>query len=69
MWKKKLARHVVLAFFTTLSVVQIGIEACAGAHYWARKLVAIGHDCKLIAAQHGKAFVSGRKTWASNKTL
>lgn len=61
MWKKKLARGEVLAFFTTLAVLRIGIEACAGAHYWARKLLAMGHDVKLIAAQHVKPFVSGSK--------
>jgi transposase len=61
MWKKKMGRSEVLAFFTTLAVVRIGIEACAGAHYWARKLLAMGHDVKLIAAQHVKPFVSGSK--------
>jgi transposase len=29
----------------------IGIEACAGAHYWARELVRLGHDARLMAAQ------------------
>ncbi len=61
MWKKKLARHEVLVFFTTLAVIKIGIEACAGAHFWARKLREMGHDVKLIAAQHVKPFVSGSK--------
>ena len=61
MWKKKLARHEVLVFFTTLAVIKIGIEACAGAHFWARKLIEMGHDAKLIAAQHVKPFVSGSK--------
>lgn len=29
----------------------IGIEACAGSHYWARKLLKLGHDARLMAAQ------------------
>jgi transposase len=61
LWKKKLARCEVLAFFAQLVSARIGIEACAGAHYWARQLSAQGHDAKLIAAQHVKPFVSGCK--------
>lgn len=60
-FKKKLYRSEVLAFFANLSPAAIGIEACAGAHYWARKFNAQGHDAKLIAAQHVKPFVSGNK--------
>ena len=41
--------------------VAIGIEACAGSHYWARELAVFGHDVKLIAAQHTRAFVTGNK--------
>lgn len=61
LWKKKLARSEVLTCFAQLAVARIGIEACAGAHYWARRLNAQGHDAKLIAAQHVKPFVSGGK--------
>jgi transposase len=61
LWRKKLARDEVLPFFATLALAKVGIEACAGAHYWARRLNAQGHDTKLIAAQHVKPFVSGSK--------
>lgn len=60
-FKKKLGRSEVLAFFANLAPTAIGIEACAGAHYWARKLNEQGHDARLIAAQHVKPFVSGSK--------
>lgn len=59
--KKKLTRGEVLAFFANLPGTAVGIEACAGAHYWARELTKLGHDTKLIAAQHVKAFVTGNK--------
>ena len=39
----------------------VGIEACGGSHYWARTLMALGHEVKLIAPQHVKAFVRGQK--------
>lgn len=59
--KKKLSRHEVLPFFTNVPKSAIGIEACAGAHYWARELNKLGHDARLIAAQHVKGFVTGNK--------
>lgn len=59
--KKKLARAEVLAFFANVPGTAVGIEACAGAHYWARELNQLGHAAKLIAAQHVKAFVTGNK--------
>jgi len=61
LWRKKLSREEVLPFFATLALVKIGMEACAGAHYWARRLNAQGHDTRLIAAQHVKPFVNGSK--------
>jgi transposase len=60
-WKRKMKRCEVLRTFRELSPTMVGIEACAGSHYWARELAAFGHDVKLIAAQHTRAFVSGNK--------
>ena len=39
----------------------MAIEACAGSHYWARELTKLGHNVKLIAAQHTRAYVCGNK--------
>ena len=60
-WKPKLNRDEVLAVFRNLPPSAIGIEACAGSHYWARELGKLGHDVKLIAAQHARAYVTGNK--------
>lgn len=60
-FKKKCSREEVLAFFANLPPAAVGIEACAGAHYWARELNKLGHDTRLIAAQHVKPFVRGSK--------
>jgi transposase len=65
-FKKKLSRDEVLAFFANLSPAAVGIEACAGAHYWARELNKLGHDARLIAAQHVKPFVCGSKNDAND---
>ena len=48
---KKLSRAEVLGFFVQLPPCVIGIDACGGAHYWARELKRLGHTVKLMAAQ------------------
>jgi transposase len=40
-----------LTYFAQLPVCRIGIEACGSAHYWARKLIALGLDSRIISAQ------------------
>lgn len=59
--KRTCSRSDVLSTFANIQATMIGIESCAGSHYWARKLIAFGHDVKLIAAQHTRAYVSGNK--------
>jgi len=51
MVRKALKRNNVLAFFAQVPPCLIGMEACGGAHYWARQLTKLGHTVKLIAAQ------------------
>ncbi len=40
---------------------EIGMEACAGAHHWARELQARGYMVKLIAPQFVKPYVKSNK--------
>lgn len=49
--KKTLSRGEMLDFFAKLPPCLVGIEACAGAHYWARELIKLGHDARLMASQ------------------
>src|SRR3970040_2404704 len=41
---------------------EIGLEACAGAHHWARALGAHGYRVKLMAPQFVKPYVKSKKT-------
>ena len=41
--KKAFKREQVLGYFAKLPASLIGMEACGSAHYWARKLQALGH--------------------------
>jgi len=41
-FRKKLSRGQVLAFFTELPQCIVAMEACATAHYWAREIGTLG---------------------------
>src|SRR3979411_816558 len=59
--RKRLQRGQVLNFFANLSPCLIGLEACAGSHYWGRELQALGHEVRLIPPQYGKPHVKTNK--------
>ena len=46
---KKLARNSVAPFFADLPACDVALEACGSSHYWARKLVRLGHRVQLIS--------------------
>jgi len=64
--RKQLRRNQVLAFFARQERCRIGMEACAGAHYWARQLTTLGHEVRLIAPQFVKPYVKANKTDAAD---
>jgi transposase len=55
--RRQLKRAQVLEFFARLEPCLIGMEACATAHHWGRKLAALGHTVRLIAPKYVKAYV------------
>jgi transposase len=59
--RKRLSRHDLLPFIAKLPPVLIGIEACGGAHYWARRFRVYGHEVKLMAPQFVKPYVKSNK--------
>lgn len=46
--KKQLRRDQMATFFVNLPPCLLGMEACGSAHYWARKLQAMGHTVRLL---------------------
>src|SRR5262245_24596381 len=49
--RKRFYRAQVMAFIAQLSPTLIGMEACGGAHYWARRFREHGHEVRLMAPQ------------------
>ncbi|EGO93265.1 Transposase IS116/IS110/IS902 family protein (plasmid) [Acidiphilium sp. PM] len=43
-----LGRAQIERFFARLAPTEVALEACAGAHHWGRRLIALGHQVKLI---------------------
>ncbi len=62
----QLKRAKVLEHFANRAPCLIAIEACGGAHYWARELTALGHSVRLLHAKAVRPFVSGNKTDATD---
>jgi transposase len=60
-WRKRLTRGALMPFIARLPPVVIGMEACGGAHYWARRFREHGHSVKLMAPQFVKPYVKSNK--------
>jgi transposase len=48
LWRRALPRRHLLERLAQLEPAQLGMEACATAHYWAREIQQLGHEVKLI---------------------
>ncbi len=60
-FRKKLSRSQMLTQLVNVPACRVVMEACAGAHWIARRLTAMGHEAKLISPQFVKPFVQGNK--------
>ena len=60
--RKTLRRSDVSRFFANLPPCIVGMEACSGAHYWAREIAGFGHEARLISPQFVKPYVKSNKS-------
>ena len=59
--RKRLARNALMPFIAALPPVLIGMEACGGAHDWARRFREHHHEVKLMAPQFVKPYIKSNK--------
>ncbi|MBC5764545.1 IS110 family transposase [Ramlibacter albus] len=58
----RIKRAKLLEHFANRGCCLVAMEACGGAQYWARELIGLGHQVKLLPAKAVKAFVTGNKS-------
>ncbi len=46
---RQLRRRQLLPFMVQLQPCLVGMEACGGAHHWAREIAKLGHEVKLMS--------------------
>lgn len=59
--RKRLSRSKLITYMANTPPCLVGIEACGGAHYWARTFSAFGHTVKIMAPQFVKPYVKSNK--------
>ena len=65
-FRKRVKRAKLLEFFASQPRCVVALEACAGAHHWARELARLGHTVRLIAPAYVKPFVKRQKNDAAD---
>ena len=63
---KAIRRNKLLEFFASLPPCLIGLEACGSAHYWARELIKLGHDARMMPPAYVKPYIRRQKNDASD---
>ena len=64
MVRRQLKRRQVLAFFARLDRVEgcvVGMESCCGSDYWARELIKLGYDARIMNPAFVKPYVKANK--------
>lgn len=60
-FSRRLTRAKLLEFFAAQPRCIVALEACGGAHHWAREIASLGHEVKLIPPAYVKPFVKRNK--------
>ena len=60
-FRKKLSRSQFRLFMAKQPACIVAMEACGTSHYWAREMIKMGHDARLIAPNYVKPFVKRQK--------
>jgi len=63
---KAIRRGKLLEFFASLPPCLVGLEASGSAHHWARELIRLGHDARMMPPAYVKPYVRRQKNDASD---
>ncbi len=63
---RQMSRSTFSRFFVNRREAIIGMEACGGAHYWAREFSKLGHEVVLMPGRDVKAYNPGNKNDAAD---
>ncbi|WP_343889783.1 IS110 family transposase, partial [Sphingomonas oligophenolica] len=66
LFSRRIVRRKVLEFFADQPPCLVALEACGGSHHWARELMRLGHEVRLIPASYVKPFVKRHKNDAAD---
>jgi transposase len=64
--RKSFRRSQIVPFFAKLPPCLVGMEACGTSHYWARELIKLGHEVRLMPPAYVKPYVKRGKTDAAD---
>lgn len=59
--RRKVSRNNLRQTLAKMPPALVGMEACGGAHHWAREFEKLGHEVRLMAPQFVKPYVKGNK--------
>jgi transposase len=66
LFRKRITRVRLFSFLAAQTRCVVAMEACAGAHYWAREIAKLGHHVRLIAPTYVKPFIKRQKNDAAD---
>jgi transposase len=55
LFRKRVTRTKLIGFLAAQTPCVVAMEACAGAHYWAREISKLGHRVRLIPPSYAPA--------------
>jgi len=63
---RQLPRLQLLPFMVQLQPCLVGMEACGGAHHWAREIAKLGHEVILMSPRFVRPYVKSNKNDAKD---
>jgi transposase len=63
---QQIRRNKLLEFFASLAPCLVGLEASGSAHHWARELIKLGHEARMMPPAYVKPYIRRQKNDASD---